>query len=334
MSELNRRLLRAACRLQTAYAASQPDRSRIDLPHHAWEEVQAVYRAWSTAGDRDWKATSLRQRESLARELEHLVSQLRSRLATLRSERPAAMPQLRLLYEELVAADGEFDGVELEEEQISVTTDPIALDDIELGRFKIRLHLKRLGTERAFTIQALDPNPAASCSETTHPHVSGERLCPGEGRGAITAALADGRLFDFFTIVDRILHTYASGSAFVELDRWYGVSCHDCDSTIEADDACTCTHCDERVCGDCLCCCNGCGDGYCSGCIDRCYRCEEPTCGGCLAPCQHCRRNVCESCRDDGLCETCREELEEEANEDESEAPPVETQGASAEPAV
>ena len=334
MSEFNRRLLRAACRLHSAYAAVQPDRIRLDLPHPAWEELQAVYRAWSIACDRGWSATAARQRETLARELEHLGSQLRSRLATLSNERPPQVPQLRLLYEELVAADSEFDGVEWEAGEISAPTEPITLDDIQLGRFKIRLQLKRLGAEMPYSIQALAPNPAASCSETTHPHVSGERLCPGEGRGSIAGALAEGRLLDFFTIVDRVLHTYAAGSAYVELDRWYGIACHDCDSSINEEDACSCSSCDEKVCGDCLISCGGCSDGYCSGCIERCGRCEEYSCSGCLARCAGCRHHVCEACREDDLCETCREQMEEEQDEAESDDASLETPVTSTEPAV
>jgi hypothetical protein len=271
----------------------------------------------------------------LDRELEQLISQMRSRLATLRSEQSPEVPQLRLLYEEIAAADAEFDGVKLDTGEISVTTGPITLDDIELGRFKIRLHLKLLGADTPYTIQALDPNPAVSCSETTHPHVSGERLCPGEGRAAINAALAEGRIGDFFLIVDRILHTYAVGSAYVELDQWYGIRCHDCDSTVDEEDASSCTNCAARVCGDCLVGCGGCGEGYCSGCIDRCYRCEEYSCSGCLTTCVRCRHAVCGACCEEELCETCREELEDELDEMELlENASAETVDVSAEPTV
>lgn len=334
MSTWYRRLGRIAVRLQAAYAAAPADSRLYVLPNCSWSDAEASMRRWKTARNREWPLAAERERVALVAEIESVERQLRQIMADLKTERMPSVPSLRLLHEELAATKAEFGDLVWEEGEIGVITEPITLDDIELGPFQIRLQLERIGTDAPYRVRALEPNPAASCIETTHPHVSGERLCAGEGRGAITAALAEGRLFDFFTIVDRILHTYAVGSAYVELDQWDGVSCHDCDSSIDADDACTCSHCDERICGDCLCCCNGCGDGHCSGCIDRCYRCEEPTCDGCKVPCRHCRRNVCESCREDGLCETCREELEEEANEDESETPPVEAQGTSAEPAV
>lgn len=316
MFQSNRRLLKAAARIQTAYSAVQPTRNGFDLPHHTWQEVQTLQRAWTAACDRNWQIAASRQREALTRELEHLVNQLRSRLSTVSSERLQSKPHLRLLYEELVAAESEFDGLEFEAGEISVTTDSIALEDIELGRFQIRLHLKRLGTDSPYSIKALDPHPAASCEETTHPHVSGERLCAGEGRGAINAALAEGRLFDFFTIVNRILHTYSRGAGYVELDDWYGVRCHDCDSTVNEEDACTCTRCEERVCGDCLVGCGECGEGFCSGCIERCYRCEEYSCIGCLTACDDCRRYVCGACHTDDVCETCLEQREEEPDEE------------------
>jgi hypothetical protein len=331
---MDRRLLRAACRLRTAYGGIRSDPYELDLPEQAWEEVDAVFRSWKKACDRNWKAAAMQQRETLMRELEHLGSQLRNRLVTFQTAARRETPPLRVLYEELAAVAAEFEEVELAEAELSITTDSVTLADVPLGPFQIRLHLDRLGNDMPYSITALEPNPAASCSETTHPHVSGERLCPGEGRSAINAALADGRLFDFFTIVDRILHTYAVGSAYVELDRWYGVSCHDCDSTMNEEDACACTHCEERVCGDCLVSCGGCGDGYCSGCIERCSRCEEYSCSGCLIRCDRCRRHVCEACREDELCETCREELEEEQDAEESDDSSVEQPAASTKPTV
>lgn len=333
MSIVDRRLLRIACRLQSAYAAIQQDRCEFYLPQPAWDEVQAAFRAWTTAGNRHWPRAAAQQRDTLVRELEHLDREICNRLVTLRNESISTIPQLRLLYEELVAVDDEFEGLLLEEGALSITTEPITLDDVELGRFKVRLHLDRLGADTPYTVRALEPNPASSCSDTTHPHVNGEQLCSGEGRRALVAALTEGRLFDFFTIVDRILHTYAEGSAYVELDQWYGVRCHDCDATIDQEDACTCIRCEDRVCGDCLQSCSDCDNGLCSGCIDRCYRCEEYNCSHCLTTCSRCRHAVCGTCCEEGLCETCREELEEEQNEEESE-PTAPENDAAAEPTV
>lgn len=334
MSIIDRRLMRIACRVHSAYAAIPTDRRDTDLPQQAWNDVQAAHSGWAAARNRGWNRAAAQQRQTLVRELEDLNRDIRNRLSAIASEQPQVTPSLRLLFEELVAADGEFEGVLLSEKELSVTTEPIVLDDVELGRFKIRLHLDRLGVETPYRVRALEPHPAASCAETTHPHVSGEQLCAGEGRRALAAALAEGRLFDFFTIVDRILHTYAEGSAYVELAQWYGIRCHDCDATVHEEDVCTCARCEDRVCDDCLVHCGGCSDGYCSTCIDRCARCEEYACSNCLTTCAHCRRSVCGACLEEELCETCREELEEEPDEEESVAAPIETIDAAPEPTI
>src|SRR5690606_10348138 len=126
---------------------------------------------------------------------------------------------------------------------------------------------------------------------------------------------------DFFTIVDRILHTYGEGSAYVELSNWFGRPCHDCATVVADDDASSCQACEERLCGDCIMSCGGCSDGYCAGCLDRCGQCDELTCSGCLTRCPRCRRDVCGGCLDETICTNCLEELEDEArdNDDQTE---------------
>ncbi len=334
MSTWNHHLGRAAVRLHAAYAAARESPPTLLLPVISWQDAQASLHRLSTAQRRGWTKAADCERDSLASTLEHLERCIRDLLVACRPKRDRSLPTLRLLYDELAAAEAEFGGVELEHSTITVTTEPITLEDVVLGPFQICLHLDRIGTDSPYTVAALEPNPAASSEETTHPHVSNERLCSGEGRSAINAALADGRLGDFFTIVNRILHTYTEGSAFVELDRWHGTPCHDCDCMLNEDEAGSCYHCEERVCGECLISCGGCGDGYCCGCIDRCARCEEHSCSGCLLRCRSCRRQVCAACREEDLCETCREELEEEHAEEELETTTTESPDASAKPAV
>ena len=315
MTPVNRRLLRAAGRIQTAYGTARIERRELDLPESYWRNARQTFYRWTLARSRGWSAAAARARESLAAELEYLGNQLRSRIVALQEYDGRPGPTLRMLYDELAATETEFNGLEVHDSELAVTTDPIVLEGIRLGPFQIRLDFARLGSETPYSVTALEPNPAASCSDTTHPHVSGERLCPGEGRGAIAAALAEGRLFDFFTIVDCILHTYAVGSAYIELDRWHGVPCHDCDCSVSEDDAASCPGCEETLCGNCQVCCGGCSSGFCSGCIDRCALCDEPYCTRCLNRCIRCRREVCESCFEDELCPDCREELEHEPEE-------------------
>lgn len=331
MSAWNRRLGRAAGSLQAAYDRVRKPPPPLWLPATSWSDAQAHLRRVQLAEQRNWRAAAGRERAALASELEYLARQITTLVNACHAKPSGGVPSLRLLYEELMGTEAEFGAVEFTESMISVTTESIVLEDVALGPFQIRLHLDRMDMETPYTVVALEPNPAASCSDTTHPHVNGERLCPGEGRSAINAALAEGRLFDFFTIVDRILHHYTQGSAFVELDRWYGVPCHDCDCSVNEEDASSCYGCTEQLCDDCRIPCGGCSESCCSGCIDRCARCEEYSCSGCLVRCRSCRRDVCDGCREDDLCETCREELEEEYAE---EAETAETPDKSAESTI
>ena len=65
---------------------------------------------------------------------------------------------------------------------LEVFTDPIVLEETFLGDFEIRLEIEKLAELRdssAFQIIAVDPHPAATNDNVTHPHVSEEYLCAG-----------------------------------------------------------------------------------------------------------------------------------------------------------
>ena len=111
------------------------------------------------------------------------------------------------VYHDLLALKGEFEEVEidLEENDLSVTTDDIDLDGVCLGPFQIRLEWQQIGqASQPYRVIALDPHPATKSDEITHPHVQDERLCEGDGRAAIADALAEGRLLDFFLLVSQV----------------------------------------------------------------------------------------------------------------------------------
>ena len=52
-------------------------------------------------------------------------------------------------------------------------------------------------------------------------------------------------------MVDRLLGTYAPGRAYVELDHWDGLACHDCGSIVSAEERWCCDRCEEVICSDC-----------------------------------------------------------------------------------
>ncbi len=282
--------------------------------------VRTAHARWQTARSHGWQAATAQLQDQYVSELECLTNQLRNRIAVLQNSERRAPPALCELYADLTVLAADYDDFTLDGPVVCVTTEPITLEGIKLGPFRIGLDLDHLDADVPYSIEALEPNPAASNDETTHPHVHGSRLCAGEGRAAINAALADGRLLDFFVLVDRVLHNYSRGAGYVELSDWFGTPCHDCDCTVGEDEGVSCYGCEERLCGDCYVVCGGCSESFCTGCIDRCGRCEEYACSGCLARCERCRREVCESCREGELCETCREELLEEEEEEEEDA--------------
>jgi hypothetical protein len=218
---------------------------------------------------------------------------------------------------DILALDTEFDDVaiKLDENLLQVRTDPIVLEQTALGRFRIELRWQLIGRERAYEVIAETPNTPENNDEVTHPHVSGNSLCEGEGKAPIRRALAEGRLLDFFTLVRQVLETYNPGSAYVELSRWNGVACKDCGYV---------------MCGDGYGICDRCEDPLCSDCSAGCSRCDRYVCNGCSTSCEACERTLCESClqsTDSGrlLCPTCFEETLEESDEDDNsqeDAPP------------
>jgi hypothetical protein len=193
------------------------------------------------------------------------------------------------------------------------------LEDVHLGNFEIRLDWGDLGRHQPYRVVALDPHPAARREDVTHPHVQEGSLCEGEGSLAIRAALAECRLHDFFLLVSQLLHTYGRGSAYVELDNWFGVPCDDCGDSLDEDERYYCHRCEATLCGNCSVSCQGCDDSYCSGCISTCAACDSDYCTACLDTCPVCKKRFCENCLEEGgLCRSCHEEKrnEEEKKDD------------------
>ena len=133
------------------------------------------------------------------------------------------------------------------EQEVRATTAPIELEGFYLGRFEIRLQWERIHQSSAYRVVALDPQPSSQRKEVTHPHVSSEYLCEGEGRLAIRSALDQGRIGDFFLIVLNLLRTYSPGNAYVELEDWDGVSCSNCDASCSSDELYSCHSCERFV---------------------------------------------------------------------------------------
>lgn len=198
------------------------------------------------------------------------------------------IPPLRAILDELQELQVEFTYVRFEpnDQQIVARTEPITLEEIELGPFALQLHLDRLAREPGsgcFECVALQPNPAANNASVTHPHVSDGMLCAGEATGPIRLALSQGRVCDAFMLVSGVLHTYNASSPYVSLEEWEGATCPECSDTVRRRDE--------------MCFCDGCERDVCDGCMGRCDLCEGSCCHACLESDQVSRQECCPSCR-------------------------------------
>ena len=274
----------------------------------------------STAVARGWLSAAQTCCEKVSRllgEVEYCVPRIRPL-----AERPLKeTPTLSTLIEELDALEEEFGEIEFDtaKNTISVITEPITLEDIYLGPFKVQLELNRLDHlyyNSPYRVIALEPHPAATNDSVTHPHVSDERLCEGDGYAAIRAAMEEGRICDFFALVRSILNTYSADSPYVSLDDWNGSPCYDCGRTMSSEDTYYCEHCEHDYCGECSTYCRRCEETVCLSCSGQCSHCGELLCRDCVSACEGCGELFCEACLKDDLCPNCREEQE---NEDERE---------------
>ncbi len=296
---------RSLVRLAAAMLASdnqarrRPPSNSLYLPTYLWDRARALVAQIEVAERRRWNLAADRLRAELRAVQRRLMAEI-SDVLNEASPSPACRVTLRDVYEDLVALGREFEDVEhdLQEGTLAVTTSSIKLAGVQLGQFKIELTWR----DHEYRVIALDPHPAARDQDVTHPHVKNESLCAGEGKAAIGAALAQGRLFDFFLLVSRVLQTYSASNPYVALDEWHGTNCADCGYSTDEDDY-SCHSCDEAVCSECVC---------------RCSRCEAAACGKCSRECHLCGQEFCQNCveRHAGsrqvTCHECLSEIQHE----------------------
>jgi hypothetical protein len=331
MNAIEREALRAAVLIREHVVAPCPPRRPIQLSHYHWNEAQRLQRQIEQAHRRGWYRAAESLTTDLARMLENFQRELGWAIDGLKAHKaPERIAPAADLYRDILALHDEFDRMEInvKEHTLRVTTDRIVLEDVSLGRFEIVLDWRDLGTPSPYRVVALDPNPPATDMDVTHPHVRSERLCEGEGITPIAAALAEGRLLDFFQLVSQILHNYGRGSAYVELDDWEGVSCEDCGRMIRSDDRYYCHRCGITLCESCDILCESCLESHCSGCMGTCAGCQQDACRDCLATCPKCERRFCAECREEegDLCHDCVEKQQQLAKENQDVPPSNETE--------
>ena len=271
----------------------------------------AIARGWYSAADR-CQDKAIRQLNDISFSI--------SQVQKFKDGPQKNIPQLSILVEELKQLQDEFTDFEYNDDEntLSVVTDPITLDDIFLGPFKIQLELNKISglyQSSPYCVIALEPNPAASDDSVTHPHISNQKLCEGEGCAAVRTSLEQGRLSDFFLLVRSILNTYSPDSPYVALHEWDGVICYDCGYTMSSEDTYYCERCGHEYCSNCSTYCRQCDESVCLGCSSQCSHCDEMVCSHCISECEKCEELFCQSCLEDGLCPNCKEEMENKNEE-------------------
>jgi hypothetical protein len=209
------------------------------------------------------------------------------------------------LAAELEQLEEEFSEVSInwKPRRLAVKTEPIQLQDVQLGPFSIRLRWEDWATNpttSCFEIVALDPHPAGSNADVTHPHVKEEELCGGDATVPVGQALASGRLAEAFLLIRSVLTTYNPRSAHVPLAEWNGTFCADCGASVDSSETFCCSACDSDCCDECTTSCGVCGSTRCFGCSIRCAECDVACCPECLKAVASTDQECCNQC-----CATC-----------------------------
>lgn len=263
----------------------------------------AATRSWFAASQ-DASARLRGALDLLQTRTTRLIDELNRQAQQLPSPSPA------VIAGEIAGLRDEFEQVRVNcaRKRLRVQTSSIVLEGVYLGPFEIRLDWQSIKRSSPYEVVALDANPPTSGDEVTHPHVQSEALCEGEGSDAIRRALDEGRLNDFFCIVDLILRTYNPDSAYVRLDEWGGVTCQACGDYMASDESSRCDWCDKELCLECLCRCESCADRFCTNCLSSCRECGEDCCEYCKRSCDQCSEKFCPSCLHQGICDACNEQ--------------------------
>ena len=267
--------LRLALHLETLLALRPPppDPVLTTLAHvmHRLRRLQTLERQHMYCSVHRWGVASRTVSHRIAgelRELQYTLGVVHHAVPVAPSPVTAAS-----VYRDLLALDEEFSDLEIAHDlsSVAVNTEPVVLEGVALGRFRLIVDLSRIGRGRldgdTVTAEALEPNPAASNDEITHPHVQGGCICFGDGGPLLRAALAEGRLYDALVITRQVLGTYNEASPYVRLDQWTGRRCDECDDLANDDDLYGCQGCGTSMCGSCEAACADCESSYCRRCL-------------------------------------------------------------------
>lgn len=243
-------------------------------------------------------------------------------------------PSFRSIIEEIDVINSAWPETTFRDGKLIVLIKNVILSDgdeeVSLGDFRIILDLTSPSHDDSLDIKSVDC--VKSEDGYYHPHVNDEGLCAGSGvnggKERMCYALCQGRLEDYFRIIEAILRTYNEASPYTELSNWYNPDhegefyCNHCDEFRPDDECCyctgceneycyqcnvgggTCQECEEWKCDDCTVICEDCGEIVCGTCMLRCSNCLVISCSSCLEECDNCGSSNCSSCKES--CSGCQ----------------------------
>ena len=284
------------------------------------DRLNLLRRQQAMAVNRGWKAAELQINEDRRRQLVQIRENADVELSLVRKTEPFKVNESEL-FRDLLAINEDFAMVDFDAKanRLSVTTKDISLEDFGFGAFNIVLHLDSLTTSSSrkayYEVIALDANRPSSNDDVTHPHIQDDRLCEGDAQPTIKLALQQGRLLDFFQIVEQVLGTYNAASAYVTLREWEGSTCNHCGYSADADESRECGGCEAFICDSCIYQCRDCEEAFCGNCEHACGGCLESFCKSCVSTWSDCHERFCSDClTEDERCTDCETKKKEEAD--------------------
>lgn len=279
----------------------------------------------------------------LSRDLTTSAQILTQSMENIASTWPPKIPKQIEVVEEVKAIIQGWPKVSYEHGKLSVLIKNVVLsdhiDEVDFGDFIISLELSN--PRYGLHIDAV--SPVKIDAGYVHPHVSDHSLCAGDGEDIMVDALLQGRLEDYFRIVEAILRTYNDASPYKPLSEWYNPEdkfcCDHCGRLLESEyDVVMCNECGSEYCtacaeggGECIVCahwlcpvcvktcesceeiicdghsyiCEDCNKIYCRGCLVQCFNCENSFCDECIRTCADCGESICDDCST--VCQCCSE---------------------------
>jgi hypothetical protein len=276
-------------------------------------------RKLSLASNRGWEAAKRQVNEDCRRQLVRIREHADAELSAERDISTFEVNEIEL-FRDLHVLSHEFSKVEFDPKakRLSAVTKDITLDDCRLGAFKIVLHLDSVSTSKRtyYEVIAIEPNRPSSNDDVTHPHIQDDRLCEGDAQPAIGLALRQGRLLDFFQIVEQVLGSYNPSSAYVTIREWDGSTCNHCGYSADPDESRECGGCEAFICDSCVYRCSDCDDTFCGNCEHACGGCLESICKSCVSTCSECDGPFCSDClTENERCNDCEKKAKEDSNE-------------------